>query len=412
MPNNFNWGRFTARGSQKVEDLISRMAEETVAIIEKAIPAKDYKCLYMLGGYGRGEGGVVVVNGQERPHNNFDLMLVTGDISTEKAGEIKQLMDRSLKDLVDRIGIGIDTSVTSAGKLKSSACRIFWYDMKYGHKLLSGSNDLIMSCSKFKLKNIPAWDARNLLVNRGTLMIINDLLLGKKPISENVKKELIKNKVKSIIGYGDCLLYFLGLYHWSYVEKQKRMLQLNEKELQDKGIDPEFRTLYNDAMNFRFQPDYEPYMHLDIEKWLKESRDMMQKINLFCEAKRLHRRKLDWDNYIYLTLAQGVSEGGYGIKALGKRLINSYRNESPFPGKAPSRVKLGYKFLGEKGILPLVYPLIVYNLRNKDYRSIARSYLQVQNFDFIALRSAYLKKWGEYMDPNFNNLLKKFDIKL
>lgn len=405
MSNKHNWGKFTAKGSPKVEVLITRMVEELVDSIHNAITEKEYKCLYMLGGYGRGEGGVVVVNGQERPHNNFDLMLVSNDISTEKQKELKERMDNAIKDLPDRFGIGIDTSVISAGKLKKASCRIIWYDMRFGHKLLTGSHNIIESCSQFKLSKIPAWDARNLLVNRGTLMIINDLLLERKTLTPELKKVLIKHKVKSIIGYGDCLLYALGDYDWSYLEKQKRMKNRTD-------IDMEFRKLYDDAMNFRFQPDYSPYLELDIKEWLVNSRELMKKINLSCEARRLHKRKLDWDNYIYLALSHGVKEGGFNIKSWGKKLINYSQTDSDFPGEAPSNVRLGYKLLGEKGVLPLIYPLIVYNLRNKDYRSIARTYLQVKSFDFVALRSAYLKKWGEFMDTNFTNLLNKYDIEL
>lgn len=405
MSQSHNWGKFTAKGSQKVESLITRMAEEIVDSIQKVIPEKEYKCLYMLGGYGRGEGGVVVVNGQERPHNNFDLMLVSSDSSSGKIDDLKIRMDDAIKELPGRFGIGIDTSVISASKLKSSSCRIIWYDMRFGHKLLMGNHDIIESCSQFKVSNIPAWDARNLLVNRGTLMIINDLLLERKNLTPELKKVLIKHKVKSIIGYGDCLLYALGDYDWSYLEKQERMNKRSD-------IDPEFKKLYDDAMNFRFQPDYEPYLELDIKQWLINSRELMKDINLTCESRRLHRKKLSWDSYIDTAIGHGVKEGGFGVKAWGKRLLNYSQTDSDYPGKAPSKVKLGYKFLGERGILPLIYPLIVYNLRNKEYRSVARSFLQVQSFDFVALRTAYLRKWGEFMDTNFSNLLDKYDIKL
>jgi len=282
---------------------------------------------------------------------------------------------------------------------------MIWYDMKFGHKLLLGSNDIIMSCSQFRLKNIPAWDARNLLVNRGTLMIINDLIIKQGTLDLELKKVIIRHTVKSIIGYGDCLLFFLGEYDWSYVEKQKRMQNI-------KDVDPQFTKLYDDAMNFRFQPDYEPFLMKDLTQWMKEVKQILQNINLSCESKRLHRKKLNWDNYIKIALAHGMSEAGLGLKAWGKRLINYSNMQSEFPGKAPMSVRMGYKFLGEKGVLPLIYPLIAYNLRNQDYRKIARGYLQVQNFNFEDLRSAYLKKWGEYMDTNFTHLLKKFKIKL
>ena len=406
MIDSKNWGRFTAKGSQKVEVLITRMVEEIVTVIADTIPEKHYKCLYMLGGYGRGEGGVVILNGQERPHNNFDLLLVANDLKADKIEDMKIKIYEALKQLIERIGVSIDISVINAGKLKSAPCRMIWYDMKFGHKMLLGNTDIIMSCSQFKLKKIPAWDARNLLVNRGTLMIINDLIIKQhSTLDLELKKVIIRHTVKSIIGYGDCLLFFLGDYDWSYIEKQKRMQDRRD-------VDPEFKKLYDDAMNFRFQPDYEPFLIKDLTQWMKEVKQLLQKINLSCESRRLHRKKLDWDNYIKIALAHGMSEAGLGIKAWGKRLLNYSNMQSEFPGKAPMSIRLGYKFLGEKGILPLIYPLIAYNLRNQDYRKIARGFLQVQNFNFEDLRSAYLKKWGEYMDTNFSNLLNKYQIKL
>lgn len=405
MIDNSKWGKFTAKGSQKVEVLITRMVEEIALKIQDTIPDKDIKCLYMLGGYGRGEGGVVIVNGQERPHNNFDLMLVANEVRADKAKKMKVQMDEALQELIERIGIGIDTSVINASKLRSSACRIIWYDMKFGHKMLLGSNDIIMSCSQFNIRKIPAWDARNLLVNRGTLLIINEILMNQKELTDELKKVLIKHIIKAIIGYGDCLLFFLGDYNWSYLEKQKRMQQR-------KDIDPAFQKLYNDAMNFRFQPDYTPYMELNLKEWMKEVMALLKEVNLICESRRLHRKKLTWDNYIYQALSHGVTEGGLGVKAWGKRLLNYSNMDTEFPGKAPGSVKLGYRFLGDRGVLSILYPLIAYNLKNKEYRRVARSFLKVQTFSFEDLREAYLKKWGELMDTNFNNLLQKYDVKL
>lgn len=405
MSKQADWGKFTAKGSPKVEVLITRMVEEMVSIIEKIVPEKDMKCLYMLGGYGRGEGGVVIVNGQERPHNNFDLMLVTGDIKADKAALYKKEIDQALKQLIDRIGIGIDTSVISASKLRSASCRVIWYDMRFGHKLLAGETDLIKSCSQFKLGNIPAWDARNLLVNRGTLLIINDLLINQRKMVPELKKVLVKHIVKCIIGYGDCLLFFLGDYNWSYLEKQKRMQK-------QKNVNPDFKKLYDDAMNFRFQPDYDPYLRLDLKEWLKEVVALLKEINLLCESKRLRRKKLNWDNYIFNALSHGITEGGLGIKAWGKRFLNYSNMDTEFPGKAPGGVKMGYKFLGDRGVLSVIYPLIAYNLKNKDYRRIARGFLKVKTFSYEDLRSAYLMKWGELMDTNFITLLEKYDIKL
>ena len=33
-------------------------------------------CLALGGGYGRGEGGVRQINGEQRPYNDYDLVLI------------------------------------------------------------------------------------------------------------------------------------------------------------------------------------------------------------------------------------------------------------------------------------------------------------------------------------------------
>jgi hypothetical protein len=177
-------------------------------------------------------------------------------------------------------------------------------------------------------------------------------------------------------------------------------------------VEPAFKKLYDDAMNFRFQPDYEPFLKMDIVQWIKESLELMKDINLFCESKRLHRKKLNWDNYIFHALRHGLTEGGLGLKAWGKRFLHYSSTDTEYPGKAPASIKLGYKFLGDHGLLPLIYPLIAYNLKNKEYRKVARGFLKVKTFSYEDLRTAYLRKWGELMDSNFSHLLKKYDIKL
>ncbi len=42
--------------------------------------------------------------------------------------------------------------------------------------------------TNFEVETIPSWDIRNLIVNRGTLLIINDLILEKENLVYKDKK--------------------------------------------------------------------------------------------------------------------------------------------------------------------------------------------------------------------------------
>jgi hypothetical protein len=94
------------------------------------------------------------------------------------------------------------------------------------------------------------------MVNCGTLLLINDLLLEDEVSSLERRRTIIRHVMKGIIGYGDALFYVLGAYHWSYQERQRRM----RKQV---SVPESFRHLYDEAMEFRFQPSYVKYLEHD-----------------------------------------------------------------------------------------------------------------------------------------------------
>ncbi len=402
---NFNnWGKFTVRGTEEVEKLITSMVSEIAEEFERNLKDVNYEALAMMGGYGRGEGGVVISDGVEKPHNNFDFVLLTNNMNDEENTALKKKIMGNLEPIINKIKIGIDLSVTSASKLKHASCRIIWYDMRFGHKTILGNKDFVPSLTHFTIPKIPDWDARNLLVNRGTLMIINDLLLEKQELDENFKKLIVKHIVKAIIGYGDTLLYFLDDYDWSYVEKQKRMRNRND-------VDVEFKEIYDEAMNFRFQPTYDDFMKRDFTKWMDKLRVHFERIFLFCESKRLKKKDLNWDNYADTAFKFALSDEMFKCKPFAKKVIYFLKSKS-YPGHGSLGSKLGFKTLDDAGVLPILFPLFAYHLENDYYREIAAKFLGSQNREFRNLRKAYLNYWGRTGDVNFINILTKYEISL
>ena len=68
--------RFTARGGPEVEARIRGAVSEAADVMRAVLRPEEYRAVVLLGGYGRGEGGVELRDGEERPHNNLDFLVI------------------------------------------------------------------------------------------------------------------------------------------------------------------------------------------------------------------------------------------------------------------------------------------------------------------------------------------------
>ena len=198
-----HWGRFTVYGTDAVEGTLRNLVETVGNAFEEALRPYRWRTVLLLGGYGRGEGGVECIEGKERPHNNLDFLVVLREGDARKVNQVKQKLDAVLESLRKVHGIAMDLAVTTESRLCKAPSLVMWYDMRFGHKTILGDDTFIKGLDHFQLDRIPSWDVRNLLVNRGTLLLINDELLQRRPPGVDVRKVVVKHIMKAIIGYGD-----------------------------------------------------------------------------------------------------------------------------------------------------------------------------------------------------------------
>lgn len=405
-----NRGNFTLFGSEGLEKKISALMLEISKAILKFISYKDIYAFLLIGGYGKGEGGVEWKNGEEYPHNNFDFLLITTS-SFRKNKNGKYALDKILKTIGEKYKIGLDLGIISAKQLKNATSTIMWYEMYHGHKLLLGNTHFVTSLPFKDLNRIPSEDFLNLMVNRGTLLIINDWLLDHKESNQESNpifyKILVKHAIKAIIGFGDALLYFKGLYHWSYKEKRFRMQQCQE-------VSDSFRDLYEKAASFRFQPNYESYSNIDVISWLEKIRQALCSVYLECEAIRLNLlpENFSWEQYFEAFLKSSLSEcfSMHGATKKIKGLVTSPRS---LMGKS-AKQKLAFLLLSPSQKLAFIFPIIAFKVGDDMLKNDVKKFLNAQSVKASDLRDAYLKYWGHYNDPNFSpsSLLKTVGIDL
>ena len=244
------------------------------------------------------------------------------------------------------------------------------------------------SLTQHTLQNIPAWDARNLLINRGSLLLINRFLLAQNE-PERYRSTIIKHTMKAIIGYGDALLFSLGKYHWSYAEKQLRMAN-------ETSIEPEFKQLYLQAMSFRFSPSYSRFQNIELTAWNESIITALQPVHLRCERQRLNKPNITWTSYLKYAASDAFWHNDNQVKNLIKRTLGMTAGLAIIQEPSPWT----YLALTQAEKLPLCFPYVLY-----------RQGKQAEN-SADTLTRRYLKNWQDFVDANLSNLLDGLGLSL
>jgi hypothetical protein len=262
------------------------------------------------------------------------------------------------------------------------------------------------SLGRFTADRILASDVRDLVVNRGTLLVIDDAVaaLPADARPAGVWKSLVRHAVKGILGYGDALLYWRGVYHWSYSERQRRMAARDD-------VGKDFRDLYNAAMEFRFRPDYARWESRDLGAWLGEVRSAVQPVHLEVEGRRCGVTDLRWKDYPRAALAQSLREGLSGPREAARRAKALIKRSSPRIAGMTGGQALALATTPPRDLLGIIFPVVAYNLAEPEFRALARAAVRAPD-DEVGLRLAFLRAWGVHGDPNFGAAARKLGLVL
>ncbi len=210
----------------------------------------NLQALILGGGYGRGEGGVVSVHGEEGLYNDLDLFLVVGNKKRASRTVLEPVLERAQA----RLGIEVDVSrPLTVEDITGWRRELRWHDLLHGHVVVSGPEDILH-------KNAPAWvtgppaaiEASRLMLNRGAGLLWSlRVVRGLEPAPD--ADFIRRNYFKALLGIGDALLLVHGGYESSYSGRLDAFRSLV-------GRHPEISTLnlvgsYEAALEFRFRPD-------------------------------------------------------------------------------------------------------------------------------------------------------------
>ncbi len=387
--NTFN--NITHNGNEEAEQYSRKVLTEAINIILTSVGQNTIDAIVLIGGYGRGEGGVIETKNGSRPHNNFDLIAFS---TNRKPSQYLETINDKLAPIRKKYNIGIDLSMIETKKFSKQSCLVMWYDITHGHKILWGKHHFLLNFSQFELHDIPSWDVRNLMVNRSSLLLINRYILFHE-LNEIRKKTIIKHFIKATVGYGDALLFKHNLYHWSYMQKQDNM-----KMLAKQGLVPnDISEYYEEAINFRFSPNYSIFSTLDLKQHNENLIRSFEKIHKEFEQFRLKTDFTTWSEYQALAIQHRKIEL-YSSFFLALKTIKKCLNDRSKP-IYPTKLMYNSHLLPIKELLPITMPLLQYGgdiiEDNRELKHDCREYLQ---------------QWQAYIDSNLTFHMKTLGLTL
>jgi hypothetical protein len=298
-----NRERYTLDGDASVEDRIARDQTLVARAVASLVPPEKFVALVLLGGYGRGEGGYVLRNGQPEPYNDYDYFVVVHGLSRSQRSELTRRLAEQAKALERDVGVEVDFALLRQEKLPRADYSLMNAEMIWGHRVVAGDPGVLAAMPSMPFGGLPPGEFTRLLLNRGALLLMNQRRLGEGlPLSAEEQEVFFKYLFKAILACGDARLAGRRFYHPSYVMKLEL---LRSMDWEGKGP---FMNLYLQALEAKFHPDYGRYAAEGAAEWQGLVVAIWLDTLFWFEQHRVGKDIADWEAYCSPAIPKG--QGG------------------------------------------------------------------------------------------------------
>lgn len=243
--------------------------------------------LILGGGYGRGEGGIEILDGKECPYNDLDFTLVVQNAADVPEQELLELTARYAKKL--KIHVDFSRPLTLRAIQKWPAW-LMWHDLLNGHIVMSGPQDILTANAPERVKaHPPAIEALRLHLNRGAGLLWA-LRVIRKEEPEPDRGFVVRNYYKTLLAMGDAVLISRGRFATPYRGRDRILNTLAAEDPAVRALG--LQELYHNALRFKFSP-HEFSEELIDEAVLQAEAKLWSTVLLDIETRRTGRR---WDS--------------------------------------------------------------------------------------------------------------------
>lgn len=239
---------YAHHGSQAFNEWMDSILQEFTRDTEKLLGDKLVG-LILGGGYGRGEGGVELIDGKECPYNDLDFTLVVKNAQDVPAQALLDLTAVYAKRL--KIHVDFSRPLTVAA-IQNWPSWLMWHDLLNGHIVMSGPQDILSANAPEHVKvHPPKIEALRLHLNRGAgLVWALRVARGDEP--EPDRGFVIRNYYKTMLAIGDAVLLSRGRFTTAYRGRDEIIDALSAEDETVRALNLQER--YREALRFKFSP--------------------------------------------------------------------------------------------------------------------------------------------------------------
>ena len=299
--------RYTLDGDARVEDRIASDQALISQAVRRLVAPASFRGLVLMGGYGRGEGGYVIRDGDPAPYNDYDYFVVVRGLDRTQRKTLDHVLAAEAKSLEHNVGVEVDFALLREESLPAAEYSLMNAEMIWGHRVVAGDPGVLGTMPSMPFSGLPAGEFTRLLLNRGALLLMNQQRLADgSPLSPEQQEVFCKYLFKAILACGDARLAGNRSYHPSYVEKLE-LLRAMHWENKDA-----FMSLYVQAWENKFHPDYQRYQDEDVAIWQKKVVAIWLDTLSWFERTRTGRAIADWDTYCSPSFPKGQGRHRWG----------------------------------------------------------------------------------------------------
>jgi len=304
--------KYTVYGSTAFDSYIDTVLAHIVARFTETIDCKDIRALILGGGYGRGEGGVLLKSG-EQLYNDLDFFVISKALPWWKTKQINSKLQILHHELSDKYGVDIDFSdLKPVSFLPNAPFTMMWYDLKHGHKVVYGKQNILQYLPNWQSyikagsvaeisKNpphLPLIEALKLMLNRGMGLFFAKQYL-ESGSGTNHLDFINRNIHKAYQAMGEAILVAEGEYHWSNLHRISSLKELNiAKYFPQTSLPSEgFLSLFMQAMDFKLKPSIPDTDEGNLQTRLQEAIKYFSKLYYTLWAVYFKVEQLDYQSF-------------------------------------------------------------------------------------------------------------------
>lgn len=299
---------------QHVADLLGRTTE---AVVQQV--GADLEAIVLVGGFGRGEGGVLRKrDGGLHIVNDFDIVLVYREPFGRRLSKLwvhlrhRRALHRLAESLAREFGMKqVDLTLCGAHALQVAEPKLADYDMQHGHRLLWGDADPCSRMRPLVSTDIPAFEGTWLLRNRGIGLVLARLYLDRGQLHAEDRENFYIEINKAALAMGDALWILAGRYTVQYADRAADFAGLADMGFP--AVD-ELTARYRQAAEYKLRPVAAQYPGVEPEALWGGMTRLFCEFFLWFESTRLKRPFADLQAYAAWLGAPGAAAGGSALR--------------------------------------------------------------------------------------------------